>query len=189
MNVFLHLIVAVALLALPNVASAEENKQTDKAGSPAGEVTELDPVGKPANYATPERGHGPKLFVWWDDGIWYVRSTTEKKRHTFEGTIHVVGGKVNKVFHLARMEAGKDRDMVMLDAARATIRFRCKTKGDEDGFDFTVSPKAQSLQFGLSMDGQPHPKVIVVGAKGQGAPNATFTLPAHPHQEATAVRH
>jgi hypothetical protein len=175
--------VAVAILAFPGTLLGQKKKKADATDPPVDQIIQVDPVGQPVNYVKPEKGQGPRLFVWWADGAWHVRSKTPKKKRTFDGNIHVVGGKVIKIFNFQGMETAKNRDVGLLNTARTTISFRFTTKGAEDGFDFVVSPTAKSVQFEVRLDGYPHPEAIAVGAKGVRAPQGTFTFPAHPDKE------
>lgn len=184
MRIFACLIAAAALSTFPYLVCAEEKEPDETEDLSAGDVIAVDPVGEPVSHIKRPRNQGQKLFIWWENGVWHIRSWTRANPHKFEGRISISGGKVTKIFNLQWLETtGKHRDMGTLDKTRTIIPFRFFTKGGEDGFDFTLSPNAENVQFELKMDGHPHPEVVAVGKRGMPAPNAAFTLPAHPDEE------
>lgn len=188
----LMLILAV-VFAQTMPASAADQKVGKKGKGPAApaetSVIELDPEGiPPGNDAKVD---GPRIFLWYSDGEWHLRTRTKKDAHEFTGTIEVKSGKVKNINEFDGLEAKKKRkrkapqDLGYLNNARNKIDFKFRTAGGEDGFDFVLNDEATDLAFNLKIDGYGHGRVIRIGRKGQMPPSAQFVLPAHPGVQPT----
>jgi hypothetical protein len=174
--------VALLLVALCLPCWGEGPKKQPSSNSQATETTlGVNPCGRP-----PKMVKGPRFYVWYEKGVWHLRTHTVSQHHTFTGTITVRGGKVVQVFNYAGMEAHakkkKDRDFGLVSDKGKTIGFKMETKGKEDGFDFRLSKTVTAVTFDFCFDGYAHPEVICVGASCQAPADATFTLPGNPEK-------
>jgi hypothetical protein len=141
-------------------------------------LIKVNPVGQPAM-----GGDSARYFLWYDAEGWHLRTDTGGKRRAFTGMIDVAGGKVTSIFGFENLEAKKKKkkaDVGIVNKAKDKITFKFATKSRRDGFDFQVNEAAQSLRFKLMIDGSEQPARVIIGAAGQPAPTAGFSLPAHP---------
>jgi hypothetical protein len=176
----------VALLALGLVGlcvpcrSAESKKQSSSERDVKETTFEVDPCGQPLKTI-----NGPRFYVWYDNGVWHVRTHTVSRRHEFTGVILLRGGKVARVSNFEGMEAHAkkaNRDVGIVSDKGRKISFRLVTAGGEDGFDFRLSKAVTAVTFAFRFDGTEHPEVICVGSNCLTPPNATFTLPSNPEK-------
>jgi hypothetical protein len=147
----------------------------------AAEVFQTDSHGIPPQYQRLETLKGPHFFLWREGDVWRVRTKAGEKGGEFSGTIRTVGGTVTRISNYSGLEGprkgnGKKADVGRLDGSRRTISFRLRTKGREDGFDFTVNPNTERLEFDLRVDGYGHRERILIGGKGKRPPGPTFSL-------------
>lgn len=143
----------------------------------------VNPTGEPRDHAG--KGKKATFYVWYDDGLWHLRTRTGGNARKFSGTIRSVGGKVIKLSGIAGLEARKKShgDIGTLNRAQTEIKFDFRTKGGEDGFDFRLADEATVVVFDLALDGYGHADAISVGAKGLRPPKSKFALPARPAEE------
>ena len=87
---FLSGIALVALVASPEAAAFQKGKK-NKGKDDDGIITNW---GKPKAF---EPGKPAHYWLWYDDGLWRIRTTTASKRHHFVGKIEVAGGKFNEI--------------------------------------------------------------------------------------------
>jgi hypothetical protein len=150
------------------------------------QAVEINPFGRPKGVGGP-RKH-PALFIWCDQKGWHVRSEVGgERRHHFRGYVVVKGGNVTGLgganmleHHGPGIKVGRPVDGVVLNGDQNRIDFKLVTeKKGEDGFDFTVSRRADILDFGVWLDGADHPRVVHIGPAGQHPADPEFRLPAH----------
>lgn len=137
---------------------------------PAQPPAALNPVGKP-------EGMGPgsthRYLVWRSPrGVWHVRTTTAREKHTFTGNIEIEGG---RVLNLTPVSTERKADWVSI-ASPDRISFTLTTSGEIDGFDFTTDGRA--IKFGISIDGVGRANQVYIGARATNPPSIPFTLPA-----------
>ena len=168
----------VALLALSSLAlvtGCAEEAQTH-AKTPV-EIITMDASGAakiPVNLAdgkSPRLGPGQPAAFWigrHPSGEFYVRATTAKTQHRFQGRIHAQKGELTN-FRPSRMDhndrfkfEGKD------------VVFDITTNGDEDGFEFGA--KDACIEFDLRIDGKKLHDRIFIGKDEAKTPSAHFTL-------------
>lgn len=135
----------------------------------------LNPKGKPAGM---KAGQVHRYFVWHDKNGWHVRTTTAQRKHRFEGSIRVKGGKFTSVTG-AKLEEKRD-DWWKLGKASKMLTFDVGTDRGLDGFDFTVNAKADEIEFKMKVDDEEHADWIYIGADDEHPEGATFSLAAHP---------
>jgi hypothetical protein len=133
--------------------------------------------GKPPKF---EPGAPAHFWIWYDDGVWHLRTTTQKKQHRFDGLIEVAGGRVTDLNVPKGEGFGPNSDRIAWNKERTAILFDFVTDGAVDGVNFKVDKTATALKLKLVMDGTPNPKVIAVGRAGDHPKAAEFVLPAHP---------
>jgi len=110
-------------------------------------------------------------WVWKDtDGLWHLRTSTQRVPHTFSGMLRPLPGSsfvdVNPV-------SPKRRDE--LSIVQGEIVFRFHPKNNVDGIDFRmVGPDA--IELALQIDGDYDPTHIVVGQAEQQPSAAHFIL-------------
>lgn len=143
---------------------------------------EPNPVGFPKD--APRGGVGV-YRVWYADGAWHLRSSTEDsggkkdKLMVFAGTVRC-DGKLT-VDPKALESRGKVGDRITPAADGKGFSFEFKTYGATDEAVFKVADKAKTLTFDLKIDGEKAPLYrIVVGAAGGSPEKNPFKLPAHP---------
>ena len=152
---------------------------------PKYKLEEVSPVGKPEGF---KKGLPSRYAVWWDQDGWHVRTTAgEKGPHAFSGMVEIIGGRMTNLTAVGVEGKGakkKEADIGTWNAQKTAFRFTLRTgKGHTDGFDLTVSDKAQALKFTLTVGGDEAPAKIFIGAKGEHPKAATFYLPAHPRKK------
>jgi hypothetical protein len=161
------LLASVALLFCMSVAAVAQ-------------VIKVDPKGEPADL---QKGNAIRYFVWFDDGAWHLRTDTAGKKHSFSGTVEIVGGKVTTISDFENLEGGKKKkksDLGQLNQKQDEIAFKFTTSKKRDGFDFQVDGAAKQVRFKLLIDGKPAPERIFIGARAQPAPMDAFEFPAAP---------
>lgn len=138
---------------------------------------EPDAAGRPS---TLQPGQVVRYYVWRDGGgEWHLRTTTKQQQHRFTGTIKIVGGGRIQNVNPAKLESqGDKKDWWSLNAQRDVITLDLSTKGQMDGFDFTVGPRVKELRFDLKVDGKDRPDRIFIGKKAENPAASSFTLPA-----------
>ncbi|MGL5095285.1 MAG: hypothetical protein ACRDD1_06835, partial [Planctomycetia bacterium] len=124
-----------------------------------------------------------RWYVYHDAG-WHVRTTTKSRDLRFVGTIRAVGGEFKMVepFKLENTGAAV-KDHWKLSDDKKTLELDFTTNGQLDGFDFTLSPKTQSLEFTLDANGKSNPDRIFIGGSASHPSSSTFVLPAHPRRK------
>ncbi|MCC6645877.1 MAG: hypothetical protein IT374_09940 [Polyangiaceae bacterium] len=122
--------------------------------------------GKPAGAVA---GAPEAVWIWHDAAGWHLRTTTARNLHRFQGRVWGAKGKIGNVTP-TRTELG-DR----FRKAGNWMFFDFNTKGGEDGFDFMVA-ESDCVHFMLTIDGQPQPSRIHVGAQGTSPPKANFRV-------------
>ena len=172
------LLATSAVLAAQAPTAAPGGKKAKKL---AKELSKVDVTpearGKPPGF---EPGRPAHFWVWFGDGQWHLRTTTDKKTHRFQGTIEAAGGVFTRL-HIPKAEGlGPNSDKIALNNARTAIAFDFTTDGQVDGVSFDVGPAVTALGFTLAIDGQPQPLRITIGKGGDHPPAAKFVLPAHP---------
>jgi hypothetical protein len=148
----------------PSVQAADSTKST-----------EIADYGKPGSYTHKERA----FWLWYDNAEgWNIRTTGGKQVHQFEGRIDITGGTLlfDSTKGVNGESHGKMGDRCQFN--KSTIIFKFNTKKGEDGFFFKVSPKAESIKFSVTVDGQAVPASIRLGKDGTHPPAATFKVPA-----------
>lgn len=143
----------------------------------------LDPEGKWPRYAV---GQPRRVHVWHSGDSWHVRTTTRKNQTVnFTGMVKIVGGVMTDIGGFGGLETGKGKkpeqrlrtgDWGTWNKEKTQLQFKFSTKGMEDGFDFKVSDKAESVEFSFSAPASE----IFIGKNGQHPSTSSFTLPAHP---------
>jgi hypothetical protein len=162
---FLLPVLAVGLLAEPASSGGRKRYRVDPAGVP----TAFKP-GDTFRYA-----------IWWNRGVWHIRTTTAGRQHEFKGMVVVEEGTIESV-QPARLE-GKNitvRDTWSINPSAKVFYFDFMTSRGVDGIDFTVSPEADRLILHLYIDGKHVPGRILIGRGNDNPMAALFTLPAHP---------
>jgi hypothetical protein len=165
------LALALAVLVFPSVQAADEEP-----------VIKLKVVGEPGNVG---KLRGIHYFLWYDAGGWHVRTDSNDKAHTFNGSIRINGGKVTDLGNLDKLEGvgtkkAKAQDFGILSKDKDQITFKFKTIKHQDGFDFQVDSNAKEITFEFLIDGDAATKQVLIGPGNHAAPAAKFTLPAHP---------
>jgi hypothetical protein len=143
-------------------------------------VIAVNPVGEPKGLT---KGNAIRYFLWYDAKGWHLQTDTGGKRHVFNGTITVVGGKVTAIYGFENLEAGKKKkntDLGVINKARNQITFKFATSKKRDGFSFQVDEAAKEIRFQLLIDGRLAPDRVLIGAASQPAPGEVLVLPAHP---------
>jgi hypothetical protein len=155
----------------------------------------LDPTGRPKEF---KAGKKTVCAVWVENGVWYVRATAnqDKGKQIIEGTVTVQKGRIvkgelegteeakkpakygknRKRERIARRNE-KDDDDITVHKDKAGFDFHFTNRGHSDGVKFTVSDKAESVTFHISIGGDDNPKQVLIGADGTRPDRATFTLP------------
>ena len=144
--------------------------------------TKIDPTGRPEKFIS---GKHRMYGVWYEDGIWCIRSTSGRRvKIEFIGLVEVDGDKITPDYSALEADGPKkDRDLVQMARNRKSMGFRFITIGAVDGIDFKVGPKAKTVTFSLKIADDDDPKFIYIGAKGVNPTKAKFALPAHPISE------
>ena len=161
----------LALLVWASAATPQGARQGGKAND--GVITDW---GKPKAY---EPGKVTAVWLWHDDGVWYFRTTSGKKKaHQFKGTIEVLGGKLLDLKGKKGEFSGKSADKFVFSPT--AIAFDFKTEEGVDGLNFAVDAAATALRITVAVDGKASPKLIHVGKAGDHPSAAVFTVPAAP---------
>lgn len=122
--------------------------------------------GKPAG-AVP--GAPEAVWIWHDAAGWHLRTTTARNLHRFQGRVWGGKGQIGNI-RPSRTELG-DR----FRKGGNWMYFDFNTKGHEDGFDFMIAEN-DCAHFNITIDGQPQPSRIHVGAQGTSPPKANFRV-------------
>jgi hypothetical protein len=151
--------------------------------APGAFADEPNPVGFPKD--APRGGVGV-YRVWYADGAWHLRSSTEDsggkkdKLMVFSGTVRC-DGKLTVEPNRLETGGGKTGDRITPAGDGKSFSFEFKTYGAIDEAVFKAADKAKTLTFDLKIDGQPAPLYrVVVGAAGGSPEKNPFKLPAHP---------
>jgi hypothetical protein len=163
---FAGLVWGLAHACLPAVVLAATRSQT------------IDPRGRP-----PDPVNQLKLLIWHDEIGWHIKARgVPHETHRWQGTVHVVRGKITSISGYNSMEVGKRevRDLGVVNRTRDTIAFTMQIGSLADAFQFTVDQHATAIVFNLSLDGGSYPQSIAIGANGINPGACCFTLPAHP---------
>lgn len=149
-----------------------------KADSPKASDGVITNWGKPKDFSA---GKVNAYWIWYDDGIWHLRTTGGGKgAHRFNGQVEAIGGKLIGLKGKKGEFGGKLVDQFVFNQASTAITFDFKTDEGVDGLNFAVDAAATGLKFTLAIDGQASPKHIRVGQQGDHPAGAVFTVPAHP---------
>lgn len=143
----------------------------------AGLAWAIDPKGKPEGL---EVGQTMRWYLWHNNNVWHLRTTTTSRRHHFEGKATVKGGRIRDVHVTQGDKMIEQGDWWKLSKNDRELTIDFKSKGEMDGFDFVVGGKADEIEFSLKIDGEEKPEKIFVGKAGEHPESATFTLPAKP---------
>src|SRR5688572_11836797 len=87
----------------------------------------VDPTGEPDEL---RKGNAIRYFLWYDGTEWHLRTDTAGKKHTFTGTIEVVGGKVTSITDFENLESGKKKkksDVGKLNQNQTQVAFEFVT--------------------------------------------------------------
>src|SRR5262245_39869945 len=152
---------AAVLLCLVVVQPVLAQGKKSKGKERPAPVVEIDPWGRPQHTVG-----GEELLVWQDESGWHIRAYAGGKRSAkFSGTVHVVDGKVKKLWGTQGLEAkGKAKaDFGIVSKDEKSITFKLSmVKGGEDGFEFSLTPTAKQLEITMLVDGFDHPEKIRV---------------------------
>ncbi len=122
--------------------------------------------GKPAGAVA---GAPEAVWIWHDAAGWHLRTTTAGNLHRFQGRVWGGKGQVGNVTP-TRTELN-DR----FRKAGNWMFFDFNTRGFDDGFDFMIA-EGDCAHFHVTIDGQPVPARIHIGAQGTSPPKATFRV-------------
>lgn len=142
-----------------------------------------NPIGLPRGK---DPGGGIGVFrVWFDDGKWNLRTSTEDskgkkdKLTVFSGSVKS-DGKIT-VEGKALEKIGKTGDKIVPHADGKGFDFEFKTYNAVDFAIFQVADGAKKVTFNLKLDGEKAPLLrVLIGEKNEHPDKAEFTLPAHP---------
>jgi hypothetical protein len=167
-----------ALLATVVLTTAAAGEQ------PKYKLEDMSPVGKPEGF---KPGLSTRYAVWYEDGVWHVRSTSGTKGpHSFQGSLEIIGGKMTSLQPVGiegKEAKKKEADTGTWNPQGTVFRFTLHTgKKHTDGFDLKVSDKATAIKFTLTAGGDEHAGKVFIGAKGEHPKEAVFYLPAHPEK-------
>jgi hypothetical protein len=175
MKIFSTMVALLAVASAPLLVgcSSEPEART------ALEVVEMQPSGAStlpvgsANGRPARLKAGEPTALWIGrgaDGEYWVRTTTQGERHIFTGRIRAQGGgeivnvKPTKMDFNDRVKhEGKD------------VVFDIHTKGDEDGFNFSVAKNA-CVEFVVRIDGKPDTTLVYLGEKEARPPSTHFVV-------------
>jgi hypothetical protein len=167
----------VALLALAATPLVGCHADTE-AKAPV-EIIVMDASGAATLPPGAASGRSPRLKAGEPEALWvgrlpsgeyFLRTTTRKAPHRFQGRIRAAAGGQLTNFRPTRMDFS---DRFKLEGQ--DIVFDITTAGDEDGFDFGVSKNA-CVEFDTRIDGQKQPDKIIIGEKEMKTPSAHFTI-------------
>ncbi|HEY1186689.1 MAG TPA: hypothetical protein VGE74_03480 [Gemmata sp.] len=143
-----------------------------------------NPVGFPKK-GDPGGGVGA-IRIWYDDGSWHLRSSTENsagqkdKLMVFSGSVRC-DGKLTVEGNRLEKGKGKTADTLTPHADGKGFDFRFATYGAIDEASFKVADKGKTLTFKLFIDGEKAlTHRIIIGADGTHPAKSEFTLPAQP---------
>lgn len=166
--------------------------------APVDAAAKIDPAGRPKEF---KAGKRTLCAVWSENGVWYIRATAnqDKGKQIIQGTVTVQKGRIvkgelegteeakkpekygkNRRRDRKAANAEKDDDDITVHKNNTGFDFRFVNRGRSDGVNFTVSDKAESVTFHITVGGDDNPKQVIVGAGGARPDNATFTLPVEP---------
>jgi hypothetical protein len=143
---------------------------------------EPNPIGFPKEG---NRGGVGVYRIWYEDGAWHLRTSTEdssgkkEKLMVFTGTVKCDGKLTVEAKELEKR--GKTTDAITPATDGKGFSFEFKTYGAKDEAVFKVADGANTLTFDLKIDGEKAPPYrIVIGGKAESPEKSVFKLPAHP---------
>ena len=150
--------------------------------TPADAADEKKPIiaeGRPDKFTA---GESVMYAVYIEDGVWNLRTTSEKgkdnkpgARVVFSGSVRAEGDKIHGNFKaLEKSKTAENADFVVNHKDGKGFDFKFATFGGTDGIKFTVGEKAESLTFKLNVNGDDDPKKIFIGKKGFHPKKAEF---------------
>ncbi len=168
---------SIALLALAAAPLAACHNEAE-AKHPV-EIIVMDASGAATLPPGAANGRSPRLRAGEPEAFWigrlpngeyFLRTTTRKAPHRFQGRIRAAAGGTLTNFRPTRMDFS---DRFKLEGQ--DIVFDITTAGDEDGFDFGVSKNA-CVEFDTRIDGQKQPDKIIIGEREMRTPSSHFTV-------------
>jgi hypothetical protein len=164
-----HVLVAVASCGFVGLSGAQ--------------TVEPNPVGFPKEDA---RGGVGAFRIWYADGAWHLRSSTENSTGkkevlmVFTGSVRCDGKLTAEGVKLEK-GGGKTSDTLTPSADGKGFDFDFRTYGATDEVTFKPAATAKTLTFKLKIDGQPAPPFrVLIGATSDHPDKSDFKLPAHP---------
>ena len=124
--------------------------------------------------------------VWFEDGTWPVRTSTENsegkkdKLLVFAGSVR---GDAKLTVEGVKLEKGngKTSDRLVPHADGKGFDFRFATYGATDQADFKVDARGKTLKFTFQLDGEKAQTTrIFIGSESQHPDKSEFSLPAAP---------
>lgn len=149
----------------------------------SGARADPSPFGFPKEEA---RGGVGAFRVWYDDGAWHLRTSTENSTGKKEVLMVFTGsvrcdGKVTAEPVKLEKGGGKTADKLTPSADGKGFDFDFRTYGAVDEVVFRAAATAKALTFKLKIDGQPAPPFrVLIGAKSDHPDGSDFKLPGHP---------
>jgi hypothetical protein len=157
----------------------KKGTKNKKAGEKAHDGV-IENWGRPKNFDE-AKGKVNSYWLWYDDGIWHLRTTGGGKgAHHFQGRIDVAGGRLVNLKGQKGEYGGRNVDRYVFSRDLTAIVFDFKTDEGVDGLNFMVGPATATLKFTLAYDGKAEPEHIRVGKNGDRPAKAVFTAPGHP---------
>jgi len=163
-----HVLVAVAACGLVCLAGAQ--------------TIDPSPFGFPKEDA---RGGVGAYRVWYEDGAWHLRTSTENSTGkkdvlmVFTGSVRCDGKLTAEPVKLEKV--GKTIDTLTPAADGKGFDFDFRTYGAADEVVFKAAPTAKALTFKLKIDGVAAPPFrVLIGATSDHPDKSDFKLPAHP---------
>lgn len=145
-------------------------------------IANVDPTGRPRQLS--DKPKGPLYYVWYEDGLWHLRTRTPERAYSFTGTIRARNGRLQPMEVAGLEPPGRNRrkfgDRVR-KAGQSGLEFELRTMGRIDGFDIRIlGSDVEAVDFDLRIDGTAAPKRILIGENGQRPPDGVFALPPNP---------
>lgn len=144
-------------------------------------AAEPNPVGRPRVF---EQGRGVMLAVWYEDGYWVIRTTTDTKegnkqfnaRHDFLGSVRVPRGRITNLDVTTLEARGKPAEVDRVVRKSSGLDFKFVNFGGIDGIRFKVSEGTKEVEFDIKIDGDDNRNKIFVGSQSQHPSSAKFRL-------------